>query len=91
MYVGKTERKLNARFKEHQRSFSPVGHHVDYRNYSIDEESISVLNQEIDRFRRGDSHPAGSVHSQQREGEAHPPIDLPRALAGHLATLRVRF
>ena len=71
----------------------PVGHHLDYRRHSIDEECLSPTprNWLVQEGReRGDSHPAGSAHSQQREGEAHPPIDL-RAPSGNLATLRVRF
>ena len=47
------EKKLNARFKEHHRSSSPVCHHVDYRRHLIDKESVSVLQQETDWFRRG--------------------------------------
>ena len=45
--------KLNAMFKEHHCSYSPFGHHMEYRRHSIDEDSISVLTQEADWFKRG--------------------------------------
>ena len=53
LYVGETERRLNTRFKEHHRSSSPVGLHVEQRRHSIDEGSVSVLHREDDWFRRG--------------------------------------
>ena len=53
LYVGETERRLNTRFKEHHRSSSPVGVHVEQRRHSIDEGSVSVLHRESDWFRRG--------------------------------------
>ena len=52
-YVGETERKLNTRFKEHHRSSSPVGQHMEDRRHSVDEESVSVLHRESDWYRRG--------------------------------------
>ena len=52
-YVGETERKLNTRFKEHHRSSSPVGQHMEHRRHSVDEESVSVLHRESDWYRRG--------------------------------------
>ena len=52
-YVGETERKLNTRFKEHHRSSSPVGQHMELRRHSVDEESVSVLHRETDWYRRG--------------------------------------
>ena len=52
-YVGETERKLNTRFKEHHRSSSPVGHHLEDRRHSVDETSVSVLHKETDWYRRG--------------------------------------
>ena len=61
VYVGETERKLNAHFKEHHCSSSPVVHHVDYRRHSIDEESVSVLQQVTDWFQRG---VAEAIHIQ---------------------------
>ena len=61
-YVGETERILNARFQEHYRPSSSVGHHVDYRRHSIDEGSVSVLHQETDWFRRG---VAEAIHIQR--------------------------
>ena len=61
-YVGETERKLNTRFKEHHRSSSPVGQHVEQRRHSIDEESVSVLHRESDWYRRG---VAEAIHIQQ--------------------------
>ena len=78
-YVGETERKLNAMFKEHHRSSSPVGHHMEYRRHSTDEESISVLTQEADCFRRGVTE---AIHIQReaptlnqgRERHTLPPI-----------------
>ena len=61
-YVGETERKLNTRFKEHHRSSSPVGHHMEYRRHSMDEGSVSVLHKETDWYRRG---VAEAIHIQQ--------------------------
>ena len=52
-YVGETERKLNTRFKEHHRSSSPVGLHMEQRRHSIDNESVSVLHKEADWYKRG--------------------------------------
>ena len=52
-YVGETERKLNTRFKEHHRSSSPVGQHMEHRRHSVDEGSVSVLHRETDWYRRG--------------------------------------
>ena len=52
-YVGETERKLNTRFKEHHRSSSPVGQHMELRRHSVDKESVSVLHRETDWYRRG--------------------------------------
>ena len=52
-YVGETERKLNTRFKEHHRSSSPVGQHMEDRRHSVDETSVSVLHKESDWYRRG--------------------------------------
>ena len=62
-YVGETERKLNTRFKEHHRSSSPVGHHMEYRRHSIDEGSVSVLHKESDWYRRG---VAEAIHVKQQ-------------------------
>ena len=42
------ERKLNTRFKEHHRSSSPVGQHMEHRRHSV-----SVLHRETDWYRRG--------------------------------------
>ena len=53
VYVGETERRLNARYKEHHRSSSPVGLHMEQRRHSMDESSVSVLHREVDWFRRG--------------------------------------
>ena len=51
--MGETERKLTARFKEHHRSSSPVGLHMEERRHSFDNESVSVLHREADWFKRG--------------------------------------
>ena len=53
VYVGETERRLNTRYKEHHRSSSPVGLHMEQRRHSMDEGSVSVLHREVDWFRRG--------------------------------------
>ena len=53
LYVGETERRLNARYKEHHRSSSPVGLHMEQRRHSIDDNSVSILHKEADWFRRG--------------------------------------
>ena len=53
VYVGETERRLNARYKEHHRSSSTVGLHMEQRRHSIDEDSVAVLHREADWFRRG--------------------------------------
>ena len=53
VYVGETERQLNTRYKEHHRSSSPVGLHMEQRRHSMDEGSVSVLHREVDWFRRG--------------------------------------
>ena len=52
-YVGETERKLSTRFKEHHRSSSPVGLHMEQRRHSFDSESVSVLHKETDWYKRG--------------------------------------
>ena len=62
-YVGETERVLSARYKEHHRpSLSSVGHHVQYRRHSIDNDSVSVLCREPDWFKRG---VAEAIHIQR--------------------------
>ena len=53
LYVGETERRLNARYKEHHRSSSPVGLHMEQRRHSMDDSSVSILHKEADWFRRG--------------------------------------
>ena len=65
-YVGETERKLSTRFKEHHRSSSPVGHHVEFNKHSVSDASVSVLHKESDWFRRG---VAEAIHIDQ-----HSPI-----------------
>ena len=52
-YVGETERKLQKRIKEHHRTTSPVGHHLNYNKHSINKDSVKVLHQESNWFRRG--------------------------------------
>ena len=76
--------------KEHHCS-SPVGHHMEYRRHSIDEDSISVLTQEADWFRRG---VAEAIHIQReaptlnqgRERHTLPPIYQELLLATHQHT-----
>ncbi len=52
-YVGETERNVKKRMSEHQRSASPVGHHMDYRKHSFSCDNVSVLHQEAGWFHRG--------------------------------------
>ena len=53
VYVGETERVLEARIKEHHRSSSPVGHHMDYNKHKFTEANVSVLHKEANWYRRG--------------------------------------
>ena len=53
IYIGESERKLRVRFKEHHRSSSPVGHHLEYNDHKITEDSMSIVYKESDWFRRG--------------------------------------
>ena len=62
LYVGETERRLDARYKEHHRSSSPVGLHMEQRRHSIEEDNVSVLHKEVNWFRRG---VAEAVHIQR--------------------------
>ena len=52
-YVGETERRLKKRVAEHHRASSPVGHHLNYNQHSLDNDSVSILHHEPDWFRRG--------------------------------------
>ena len=52
-YVGETERKLHKRIKEHRRTTSPVGHHLEYNKHSFQKDNVKVLHQETNWFRRG--------------------------------------
>ena len=61
-YVGETERKLSARFKEHHRSSSPVGQHMEYNQHKVTDSNVSVLHKESDWFRRG---VAEAIHIDQ--------------------------
>ena len=63
VYVGETERVLEVRVKEHHRSSSPVGHHMDYNKHSISNDSVSILHKESDWFRRG---VAEAIHIQEQ-------------------------
>ena len=63
-YVGETERKLLKRIKEHQRSSSPVGHHVEYNKHSFSEQDVTVLHKESNWFKRG---VAEAIHIAQRD------------------------
>ena len=63
-YVGETERRLQKRLKEHHRSSSPVGHHIEYNKHSISEEKVSVLHQEPNWFKRG---VAEAIHIAQED------------------------
>ena len=64
LYVGETERRLKTRVKEHHRTSSPVGHHTDYNNHSISDNSVSILHKESDWFNRG---VAEAIHIQLEE------------------------
>ena len=52
-YVGETERNLQKRIKEHHRTTSPVGHHLNYNKHPFNNDNVKVLHQESDWFRRG--------------------------------------
>ena len=52
-YVGETERNLQKRIKEHHRTTSPVGHHLNYNKHPFNNDNVKVLHQETDWFRRG--------------------------------------
>ena len=52
-YVGEMERRLSKRVKEHHRSSSPIGQHLEERRHSFSDENVSVLHQDYNWFRRG--------------------------------------
>ena len=63
-YVGETERNIRKRMKEHHRSSSPVGHHMEFHKHSFsDDTDVSILHQETGWFRRG---VAEAIHIQQQ-------------------------
>ena len=48
--MGETERRLNARYKEHYSSSSLVGLHMEQRRHSMDDSSVSVLHKDGGNF-----------------------------------------
>ncbi len=63
-YVGETERNIRQRMKEHHRSSSPVGHHMDFNKHNFSNDSdVSILHQESGWFHRG---VAEAIHIQQQ-------------------------
>ena len=53
IYIGESERKMRVRYKEHHRSSSPVGHHLDFNEHKITEDSMTIIHKESDWFKRG--------------------------------------
>ena len=62
-YVGETERNVKKRLKEHQRSSSPVGHHMEFNTHSFSNDDVTILHQEPGWFRRG---VAEAIHIQRQ-------------------------
>ena len=63
-YVGETESKLQKRIREHHRTTSPVGHHINYNKHTISNKNVKVLHIETDWFRRG---VAESIHIEKEQ------------------------